>query len=44
MVPSSRPELKLRSYVQELRSEPGGGGGGEEQWGNKIPTRKQTTV
>lgn len=24
MVPSSRPELKLRSYVQELRSEPGG--------------------
>lgn len=27
MVPSSRPELKLRSYVQELRSEPGGGGG-----------------
>lgn len=42
MVPSSRPELKLRSYVQELRSEPGGGGG--EQWGNKIPTRKQTTV
>lgn len=41
VVPSTRAELKLRSYVQEQRSELVGR---KEGWDNKNPTRKQTTV
>lgn len=41
VLPPTRAALKLTSYVQELKSELVGR---KEGWGNKNPTREQTSV